>query len=185
MTPGTPGELQPPAEPVPVGQPGPRAPAAIDWSQALPAALAAGVLLAISWVIPFAQYLLWTLAGGALCVLFYARRRPGAAITPAMGARLGATAGLIGFAFFSVILAVQLLLLGGGGKLRDQLQEMVRQSAAHNPDPRVQEMIQRMSSPEGLAVMITLGMVMFLVGFVAFCAAGGAVGARLFGRRDN
>jgi hypothetical protein len=118
-----------------------------------------------------------------LTVALYARRRPAAEITPRMGARMGAVAGLIGFGLFSVLLAVQLLVFGRGGNLRALLQQMVQQSSSRNSDPRVQEMLQRMMSPEGLALMVTIGLVMFLVGFVAFAAFGGALGASLFGRK--
>jgi len=43
----------------------------------------------------------------------------------------------------------------------------------------VQQMLQRLLSPEGLATMVTLAMVMFLFAFVIFSAVGGALGAAL------
>jgi hypothetical protein len=141
------------------------------------------MLLAISWVLPLTKEFLWMLAGGALGVALYVRRRPGTELTPAMGARMGAVAGLIGFGAFAVLLAFQLLLFGRGGHLRSQMQQMVQQSAGRNNDPRVQEMLQRLMSPEGLALVITIGLLIFLVAFVAFAAIGGALGASLFGRR--
>jgi hypothetical protein len=183
LPPGTPGEVQPPAEPVPLAAP--PQPARLEWSQAVPAAAIAGMLLAIAWVIPFSSYFLWMLAAGALAVALYRRRQPGAVVTTRMGARVGAVAGLIAFALFALLLALQLLVFRGGGQLRDALQQMIRQSAASNTDPRAQEMLARMLSPEGMAVLITVGMVIFFLMFVGLSSLGGALGAKLFGERER
>jgi hypothetical protein len=155
----------------------------LDWRQALPGAALAGVLVAVSWLLPFTSALLLMLAGGGLAVAFYRRREPNAVITPGMGARIGAISGLVGFLAFAVVLAVQLLLLRGGGKFREAMMQVIQQSAARNPDPRAQAIIERLTSPEGMALLITFGMVVFLVAFVLLAAAGGALGARLISGR--
>jgi len=45
--------------------------------------------------------------------------------------------------------------------------------------------LQRMMSPEGLALVLTLGMILFLAAFLLFASLGGALGAYLFRRKDS
>lgn len=186
--PGTPGDVQPPAQPLAVGGAAP-APAlatgAVQWPAALPAAAMSGAVLAVAWVIPYVGYFLWMVAAGVLAVAFYRRRAPAAELTTAIGARIGAVCGLFGFAGFAGLMAIGLLLLRGSGKFRALLQQAVQQAASRNPDPRAQELLNQMMSPAGLALLITVVMVMFLVGFVALSSAGGAIGASLFKPRGD
>lgn len=176
--PGAPGEMQPPAQPAPFGEPS--RPVSVDWSQALPGAAIAGVVVAIAWILPFTAVCLWVLAGGALSVALYHRRRPDAPFTPGAGARLGALTGLLGFLVFGIAFSLQVLLLGGGAQMRQALRRVIEESAARSPDPRSQEAMEMLLRPEGLALMITLLAVVFLAGFLLFGAIGGALGAALF-----
>lgn len=182
MPPGTPGEVQPPAQPVVVSNTPGVTPGVtgVDWHHAIPAAAWAGALLALAWVVPYVGYFLWIIAAGAVAVAFYRRRAPNAVITPANGARVGAVCGLFGFIGFSVLMAIGLLLLRGSSKFREMLQQAMQQAAASNPDPKAQELLAQMTSPAGLAVMVTLVMVVFLIGFIALSSAGGAIGAKIF-----
>lgn len=183
MPPGTPGEVQPPAQPVTVGTPA--ASRALDWSHALPAALWAGVLLAISWVVPYSGYFLWIMAAGILAVALYNRRAGDATVTSANGARIGAVCGLFGFVGFAGIMSVGLLILRGSTKFRELLQQAVQQAAANNPDPAAQEMLAKMTTPAGLALLVTLVLILFLIGFVALGSAGGAIGAWMFSPKKD
>ena len=174
--PGTPGEVQPPAQPVAIAAPV----SALDWSHALPAAGWAGALLAVAWLIPYLGYFLWIIGAGVIAVAFYRRRVPGAMLKPADGARIGAVCGLFGFAGFAALMAIGLLLLRGSTKFREMLQQSMQQAAARNPDPNAQQVLAWMTSPAGLALMVTIVMVIFLIGFIALSSAGGAIGAKLF-----
>jgi hypothetical protein len=180
LPPGTPEQLQPPAQPVPLTPGAPPAPERIEWSHGLPAVLGAGALLLLGWFVPYGSYCLWTMAGGALAVALYQRRHPGP-LTPGMGARLGAVTGLLAFVGFAI--AGSLFLLTQGSRIRELLIQVVQQAAARNPNPAAQDMVQKMTSPEGLAIMVTVAMIMVFAGFLVFSAAGGAIGAALFGRR--
>jgi len=102
-----------------------------------------------------------------------------------MGAKVGAVAGLFAWVIFAVLTALQLLVTRKTGQFRDMVQKVVEESATRNADPQVQQMLQRLLSPEGLATMVTLAMVMFLFAFVIFSAVGGALGAALLGGRKN
>jgi hypothetical protein len=185
LPPGTPDDAQPPAQPVPMGGATPPVRAGVDWSNALPASLWAGALLAVSWIVPYSGYFLWIIAAGIIAVALYKRRAGDAALTPSNGARIGAVCGLFGFVGFAGMLAVGLLILRGSTKFREMMQSAIQQAAASNPDPRAQEMISSMTSPAGLAILVTLVLVIFLVGFIALGSAGGAVGAWVFSPRKN
>jgi hypothetical protein len=65
-------------------------------------------------------------------------------------------------------------------------QQMPKQRAS-NPDPKVQEMMQRMvewmTTPQGAATLIVFFLLVMGLIFVLFTAAGGALGASMFRRR--
>lgn len=188
LEPGTPGGLQPPAEPVPLpyygsAPPIPAPPETIDWSDALPGALMAGALVALSWVIPFAGFLLWLLAAGALAVVLYGRRRAVTNFTSSFGAKIGAVAGLIGFGIFALLISLELLATSGTGKLRQMLQQIMQQALASNPDPNAQQMIQNLMTPQGIALLVTFVMILFFAAFLGLGALGGALGASLLKKR--
>jgi len=186
LPPGTPENIQPPAQPVPL----PSAPTAVDWHLGLAAAAVGGLAAALASLVPVVSLgcCLWMLGGGALAVSLY-RRRSRADVTSGMGARLGAAAGVLGFFLFAALTAVRLfvevVVLHMGARIRAELRQALEQSAARNPDPQVQAMVQWMMSPQGFATFVTVGMLLFFIAFVVFCTAGGALGASLFGKRDR
>lgn len=157
----------------------------IDWSNALPAAGWAGALLALAWLVPYLGYFLWIFGAGVVAVAFYKRRVANAVVTPAVGARIGALSGLFGFAGFAGLMAIGLLLLRGSTRFREMMQQAMQQAAASNPDPKAQEIVAWMSSPAGLALMVTIVMIVFLIGFIALSSAGGAIGAKIFRDRTG
>ncbi len=194
LVPGTPADAQPPAQPVPMPVtagpivPSVAEPARMDWSRALPAAIVAVLLVSLLVVlaaIPGLGVLVWMAGTGAGAVLLYRRRVPGQVITPGMGARIGAVAGLFGFGIFTVLLALQMLLTRKSGYFRGLLQQAVERAASQNADPRAQEMLQRFTSPEGLAVLLTIVLVMAFVAFLLFSSLGGALASRFTHRREN
>lgn len=188
LRPGTPDEVQPPAQPVGFGyHPPPPAlkPPEFRWQDAMPGAMLAGAVTALVLIIPLAAYALWPLAAGALAVLFYKRRQSGAELSGGDGARVGAVAGLFAFAMFAVLMGMQMAAMSGSGKFRDMMTQALQQSAARNPSPEAQDMVQKFLTPEGIAVMVVLVFVMFLVMFVGLSSIGGVLGARLLKKREN
>ncbi len=181
LPPGTPEDAQPPAEPVELGPEVPEtaARAGVEWSQAVPSAAMAGIVLALAWVVPPLGFVLWVVAAGLVGVAFYRRRVPSGTLTPRMGARIGLISGLFGFGVFAFLMAME--LLAGSGRFRELLQQMLQQAVARNPDPRAQQAMQQLMTPAGLALLVTFAMVLFLVVFLVFSAAGGALGAWLMG----
>jgi uncharacterized membrane protein YkgB len=127
------------------------------------------------------------LGAGALSVSLYQKRMPETLITPGMGMKLGALAGLFGFMVNSVVSTVSFLTLRSRGDFRHAMEQQMQKQMTANPDPKVQEMMQRMvewmSTPQGAATLIVLFLLIMGAIFVLFTAAGGALGASMFRQR--
>ena len=154
----------------------------IQWSKGFPAAAIGGLLSALSMFLPFGTLGIGMALAGYFCVALYRRRTLGP-ITRGLGAKLGAVSGLLGFVMFAVWTAVQVAVFHAGGELREQLMKAIEQSAAGNPDPNVQTAVAQLKTPEGLAVMMGLGLFITLVGLVVVGSIGGGIaGAK--GRKE-
>jgi hypothetical protein len=174
----------PPVEAAPYREP--VHPALIDWPLALVPALQAGLIAAVLMITPLGASLgLGMLAAGFLAVLLYRRRVPSANLGAGMGARLGAVSGAMGFGMFGILTAAKTAIFHSGGELRAALLAAVEQAAARNPDPQAQQFLQYMKSPEGLALVMVLGLAMVFVIFLIFASLGGAVGAAMLRRKDR
>jgi hypothetical protein len=181
LLPGTPDEIQPPAEPVPLANRPQRQP--VNWSKAVPAAGSAGVLLAVALHFPLAGFFFWMLVAGVLAVAFYRRGNPDP-ISAGDGARIGAIGGILGYILFAIATSLRLLLGGGGGQLREQFIRQVQEMAASSTDPQVQQAAKALMTPEALAFVIVIALVLVFFLFVVLCSIGGAAGASLFRDRD-
>jgi hypothetical protein len=154
-------------------------PTGFQWSQALPAAAWAGMVSAGLMVLPLGGFGLGMLASGFLCVILYRRRAPFVNLTPGLGARLGAISGMLGFGIFVVFTAVATTIFHSGNELRNALTEAIRQSAARNSDPQAQQVLEFFKTPEGMAVVLGLGLAFLFVIFLALSSLGGALSAAL------
>jgi hypothetical protein len=167
----------------------PLQPGAIRWDVAWKGALLCGIGAAILSAIPIVSVgcCLWMLGAGALSVSLYRRQVPGTLITPGMGMRVGALAGVFGFLVNAVVSTVSFVAFRSNGDFRRTMQEQMNKQMAGNSDPKVREMMQRMvewvSTPQGAATLMVLVLLVLAVVFLLFTAAGGALGAALFGRR--
>lgn len=92
---------------------------------------------------------------------------------------------MIAFAIFAVMTSLQLLLTRGSGTMRTLLLEALEKSQGSNPDPRSQELLQKMTTPEGLAVMVTFAMVLLFFVFLGLSAIGGALGSSFFRQKSR
>jgi hypothetical protein len=158
----------------------------LNWKYALPATLKAGLAMAVACAL-FARLIpVWMLAGGWLAVTLYLRRRRNSEFALSNGAKLGAVAGLFGFAVFSILIsilvAVQTFVLHQGSELRALLRAAIDQAAAHQ-DPSVRPMLQWMQTPEGMVVVFVTCLFMLLVAFLILCTIGGVFGASVSRRR--
>jgi len=162
---------------------------AIHWELAWKGALLAGIGAAVLTALPIVSLgcCLWMLGAGALSVALYQRRVADTIITPGMGMRLGALAGVFAFVVNAFVTTASFVFRSSRADFHRTLQEQMEKKMASNPDPKVQEMMQRMlewmSTPQGIATLIVLILICMFVVFILFTAAGGALGASMFGRR--
>ena len=187
--PGTPAEIQPPAEPVPLSSLRlPAEPGAFSMRGALPAALMAGIGIGIGSLIPLG--LAWIIlvigTGGAFAVIIQKRRNPASRqMGPTDGAKLGTVASLIGYAIFAVVTVF--LFVVNGTAMRQEI--MRRMQEMKSPDPAMQQtydqIMQKLATPEGMALMVTVALAFLFVFFLAIGAAGGAIGATLTHREHQ
>jgi hypothetical protein len=154
---------------------------ALEWSQALPSAGIA-VLAAIFLMILGMSAGLGMLAAGFLSVLLYRRRCPATHLTAGIGVRLGALTGGMGFGVLAAILALW-TAFRSSKEIHDALLNYIQQYAAHNSDPRVQQVLELFNTPEGFTSIMILTLIMTLMAFLIFSTVGGAVGALLLRRK--
>lgn len=158
-------------------------PTALGWSDALPSAGIA-LLVAIFIIAVSKSSGLGMLAAGFLSVVLYRRRCPATHITAGMGARLGALTGGLGFGVLAAILALW-TALRSGKEIHDAFLNYIRETAAHTSDPRMQQVIDLVNTPDGFTFIMVLSLVLTLVGFLIFSSLGGTVGAFLLHRKDR
>ena len=145
----------------------------------------AALLIAVLTGVPQLAFFLWMLGGGMLAVVIYYRRQQLGFMSAGMGARLGAMAGLMGFVIFGLLSLVQMLAMRGTGQLRAALEQALKASAAHSGNPEAQQMMQQFLTPEGMRLLLALGIVLMLVLFVALSSLGGAIAATIVGKRET
>ena len=161
----------------------------IQWDLAWQGALLAGAGAAVLTAIPFVSIgcCLWMLGAGALSVSLYQRRVPGTLITPGMGIKLGALAGVFAFVINAFVTTVSFVAFRSSSDFRRAMQEQMDKQIANSSDPKAQEIMRQMfdwiSTPQGMATFMVLVLVVLAIMFVVFTAAGGALGASMFGRR--
>ncbi|HEV2715610.1 MAG TPA: hypothetical protein VGU64_10130 [Terriglobales bacterium] len=183
-----PAEIAQPAMQVPVSQEEPRtvtaAATSIDWSRALAPAIWGALVAIVLIVTRLATFGIAMLAAGALAVVFYHRRNPGANLTAGAGARLGAVSGGLGFGILTIVFAFGTAVLHTGAELRQKMLDAVQQAASRSSDPQAAQAVEFLKTPQGLAVAMVLGLILTFVAFVILSSLGGAAGAALLRRKD-
>lgn len=201
MPPGTPDDIQPPANPVspkpfhpPVHKPTDPTRSAFVRASLIAAVLGTGsfFLAAIfaaagaAAVQPF-LFLLMIATGGLAVTLYTHRIHSG--LTPGKGFRLGLLTGFFGAMMTLAISLLSLVSQNSRAEFRRMVVEALNNSAAASPDPSAHEVATRMAG----SINTNGGLVLFLLLMMAFVSAiylllagtGGAVGAALFGRTPH
>jgi hypothetical protein len=129
------------------------------------------------------------LGGGAIAVILYRRNADQPIVPTSLGFRTGAITGVIAFAV-NAIAAVLKLVTGGGANERQALRDTIEKSIERSSgDAQAVEMMRRMGdwmqTPQGFAVMFTLGLFMVGLAFILFTGLGGALGSVLFGKKSE
>ena len=155
---------------------------AVQWSRALPMAALGGLLSILLLGVPLGAYGLAFLLGGAISVGFYERRSMGARLSSGMGARIGAASGGFGFLFLAITLVATSVYRADD--LRKMLEEKIGELTARGYNPeQVKAALDLLKTPEGLAFFVTSLLMVLAFMYVAASAVGGALAARLLGRR--
>lgn len=167
------------AAPLPASQTVPVLAVPMEWSRAVaPCALAA--LIATLLVSLGLHPLVGMPSGGFLAVVFYRARIGPVGIKASVGAGLGALSGLFCFSVPTLLRALAAMIPDARTKIRAQFIENLQKAAASRPsDPQLHALVQRLTTPAGLVLLIALaGVVCVVLG-----GLGGALAGAIFGRR--
>ncbi len=204
MPPGTPDEVQPPAEPLrhgtapphgespfthlppPPGPPG----SGVRLSSARKAALWAGLIAGVGAAVPLPPFIILSMiAAGGLSIAFYMRFEPHAEVRTSTGLKMGALAGFFGFLMYGIVASLTMLSAQTRSQFRVDMAKALQDAAVKSADPRAADMIRpfidQLNTPSGLAMMFALMLVFLLIFFVILSGIGGTVGASLFGHRRS
>lgn len=176
LPPGTPDEIQPPAQPV-FRQ-------GIAWRAARSSIVIAGILAAIAaMVAPVGGIgiLFWTFLATIVVVRLYSQR-PEARLTGASGARLGAATGLSAFLAWVVLFLVAIFGRHQGPQLHEFVIQSMREASANYPTPQATQAMDFIATSGGFATFIVMMLVLLLLFSVICGAVAGALTAALFSR---
>jgi len=211
LPPGTPEDVQPPAEPMEsernvfgMAQPEDRqgsgegvgnaagnvAGNQLIWRPALGSALVAGMLAAVGTSIPIVPLaMLCMFASGGLAVTLYRRRAGYRTVTPWMGAKLGLLAGGLGFGLLGLLSTFRLFAASERTELRSAFREKIQEATGTATDPDVRQAMEQfrgyIASDHGLIIVVLIFLAIAAMFFLLFSALGGALGAALFGRESG
>jgi hypothetical protein len=156
----------------------------MQWSQAFrPCALAAVVasLLMALGLNPFVAMF----SVGFLAVVFCRQSRREILMRPAIGAGLGALAGLLWFAMSSILEALVIILFHKGPELSSELAKRIQQASSQTSDPQVLAVFDRLKSPGGLEVLMLIGLIFAFLASLVLGGLGGLLGGAILGRRGK
>ncbi len=197
LPPGTPGEVQPPAEPVRLQprsdwQPQPiisaPLPGGVDWKIARRVAILAGVIGVIGSLFGIIAFL-WVFAVGGISITLYQRRVPRSHISAGNGFRIGAFTGLITGVISGILNVLPMLSAQGRSLYREKIGQQAASAIASNPDPMAQQMVRSLtdfvSTNVGLVTLMAVGIFVMTLLFIILAGLGGSIGASLFGKHRD
>lgn len=145
------------------------------------AALIAALFMAFGLMVP----LLAVFGAGFLAVTLYHRKNPAWLVNARSGAKLGAVCGILFFAFATVIETVAVAVQHTGGEVRQKMLDALHQAASRSNDPQVQAAFDKLQTPEGIALMLVLGMIFLFLLSIAAGSLSGALTGAFFGRKKR
>lgn len=181
MPPGTPDEIQPPAQPVIT----PLAGGDIDWRRARQKVLLVGMAAGMLTIfVPAAGigFLAWMLVGGFIAVRLYGSN-PALRLNSGIGAKLGAITGLAGFATWTVLFL--LFVLTQTQQLRDTVHKSMQDWVTQYPSPQASQVVEFVTTPAGFAALITTSVVLALIIFLVCGSIGGTLAGALSSRERS
>jgi len=163
----------------------------VHWPLARSRVTLAGIILVLAMMYPPLAVLFFICMplGGALAVFLYARKRQPSYISLAVGTRIGIFAGFVAFTISAALLAgtlaIEHFVMHRSGELVGLFRSQIEQAISANPDPQVRQMGQVLLTPDGIALVVVLGMVFLFVMFLVLCGLGGLLGAMIFNKRSG
>ena len=158
---------------------------AIVWPAAIRTCAIAALIAAVVMVFGLMVPLLAVLGAGFLAVNLYHRRNPAWNVNARSGAQLGAVCGVLFFGIAAVLETLAVALFHTGGEVRQKMLEALQQAASRSSDPQVQAAFDRLKTPEGIALMLVLGLVVLFVISIAAGSVAGALTGAFIGRRKQ
>jgi hypothetical protein len=174
-------EQEAPQEPPPRSAQPPPGPPRIDFRNSVAvrssffAALFANLLNLLPYLIVACP--IWLISAGFLCVLLY-QRRTGHLLSIRSGARMGWITGVLSFVIFTAFFTFSFISAVRSGTFvnREQLSQIPFLQG------NVDQVVEMMQSPLGLAINLTVSLAVLFVIFTMSAVAGGALGARVLGK---
>ncbi len=148
----------------------------------LRAAIYAGAIGTLLSTLPLG-FVIGVPLAGVMAVRFYRGRSSAQLVAPTLGFRLGALSGLFGFGMLVLVRTITTAVFGGGGELRQAMVDKIHQAQAANADPQAQQIFHYFLTPQGMTVMMILGLLFMCVVFVLLAGLGGLISASLQQRR--
>jgi hypothetical protein len=81
--------------------------------------------------------------------------------------------------------SLSVALFHTGGQVRQKMIEALQQAATRSADPQVQAALENLKTPQGLAVMLILGLVVLFLVSIAVGSIAGALTGAFLGRRGR
>ena len=101
-----------------------------------------------------------------------------------VGFRLGAGAGLAGFAMLILLGTIDTFLgFHAQNELRDAMIQVVRQAQSRYADPQARQSLEYFLTPGGMAFLMIFGFAFMCVLFVILSGIGGAISAAFLRRK--
>ncbi len=146
--------------------------------QALRSALLASLVAAVLSNLPLVGVLcfIWYPGAGFLSVYNY-RRRTGLTPTTSGGAKLGWITGVFTFVISLAMLAVVFLVPQKDGSVIEIIRRQIGDYPAQEELKR--QMLELLDSPEAIAILMLIYLVMFFMLVAGFTTIGGALGAKV------
>ena len=158
---------------------------AIEWRRGSRACAIAALSSALVMGLHLIAPLMAGLGAGFLAATLYHRRNPAWGLTARSGAQIGAVGGLFFFGISAIFEALKVALLHTSGEVRQKMLEALQQAASRSTDPQAQAVVERLNTPEGLAVMLIFFLVVLLVVSIAAGSLAGALSGVFLGRRNR
>jgi hypothetical protein len=142
------------------------------------AACIAALLCSVAPLFKFAP--VWMSAASFLAVYLY-HRRTGQPLTTRAGARMGWITGAFLFGIAGLMFTITFVSQANSGQFAADFQQQMRRMPVNDPEATAQ-VLKMLQSPAGQAVIVLFLLVFLFAVIMSFCAAGGALGAKILSK---